>query len=588
MSKPIVRIAPSPTGNLHIGTARTALFNYLYAHKMGGQFLVRIEDTDKARSTKEFEQNILDGLKALGLNHDDEITHQSKRTDLYKQKLEQLLKEGKAYISQETEGESKEVIRLKNPGTQITFKDLIKGEITFDTTELKDFVIAKNLEEPLYHLAVVIDDAEMGVTHVIRGEDHISNTPRQILIQEALGYQRPEYAHIPLILAPDRSKLSKRHGATGVGEYLSQGYLPAALVNFMALLGWSPQAGEQGTDEEVFSLAELVERFSLEAVQTSGAIFNLEKLNWLNREHLRRLPAQEQTDYVLTALPNKNPDVIAKITSLIIDKASNWDEIKKMDEAGELSYFFTAPNPSKELLKTTAHLPKVVELLEKIDAKDWNAENIKAAIWDFASDVGRGDVLWPMRVALSGREKSPDPFTLAAILGKGETVRRLNRWKMTSYRHKQIKEEVEIGKLANSLLDEIDNIYKPFIESHNFLDAFNPVRILMPLIETSSKIEVHNPKGLLKKLDVPEPELIWLMFRNGLSHHIRPFYLQVNGKRISWAVSHSPNEHYQTEHNVGISPKKLLEDLRKYLVNFLGNTNKIKIQTGLKLIKNIK
>ena len=173
-----VRIAPSPTGNLHLGTARTALFNYLYAHKMGGQFFIRIEDTDKARSTKEFEQNILSGLEALGLKYNAEITHQSERTEIYKQKLEELINSGKAYISQETEGESKEVIRLKNPGTKITFTDLIKGEITFDTTELADFVIAKSLEEPLYHLAVVVDDAAMGVTHVIRGEDHISKIGR--------------------------------------------------------------------------------------------------------------------------------------------------------------------------------------------------------------------------------------------------------------------------------------------------------------------------------------------------------------------------------------------------------------------------
>lgn len=430
------RIAPSPTGNLHIGTARTALFNYLFARKNGGQFLIRVEDTDKARSTKEFEENILTGLTALGLKHDGKITYQSKRTEIYKTKIEELINSGKAYISQETEGESKEVIRLKNPGAKVTFKDLIHGEISFDTTELKDFIIAKSLTEPLFHLAVVIDDAEMGITHVIRGEDHISNTPRQILIQEACGYSRPQYAHIPLILAPDRSKLSKRHGATALTDYLEMGYLPAALVNFMALMGWSPQAkvGEQeGTDQEVFTLDELVEHFSLEAIQKGGAVFNLEKLNWLNREHLRKLPEQEQVNYVLKALPDLNPDVIGKITSLILDKAFNWADIKSMHEAGELSYFFTAPKftlsgaerSSKELLKTTEHLPKVIELLEKIDDKDWTAENIKNAIWDFATEVGRGDVLWPMRVALSGREKSPDPFTLASVLGKEETIRRL-------------------------------------------------------------------------------------------------------------------------------------------------------------------
>lgn len=420
------RLAPSPTGYFHLGTARTALFNYLFAKKNSGQFIVRIEDTDKSRSTKEFEADILNGLEILGLKSDEPITRQSERTAIYKKKIEKLIASGQAYISPEPEGASKEVVRLKNPGAKVTFTDLIHDEITFDTTELGDFVIAKKVDEPLFHLAVVIDDAEMGITHVIRGEDHLSNTARQILIQEALGYPRPQYAHIPLILAPDRSKLSKRHGATALSDYLAQGYLPAALVNFMALLGWSPQAGESGTDQEVFTLEELVERFSLEAIQKSGAVFNLEKLNWLNREHLRRLPVENQIEYVLTALPARDPDVIDKITSLILDKACTWDEIRKLDEAGELDYFFERPTVSKELLRTTEHLPKVVELLEKIDEADWTTENIKAAIWDFASQVGRGDVLWPMRVALSGREKSPDPFTLAATLGKEETIKRLN------------------------------------------------------------------------------------------------------------------------------------------------------------------
>jgi glutamyl/glutaminyl-tRNA synthetase len=255
MNRPVVtRIAPSPTGNLHIGTARTALFNYLFARQNNGKFILRIEDTDRARSTAEFEQNILDGLAALGLKADGKITRQSERIDLYRDKIKQLIDSGRAYVSSESVGTNREVIRLKNDGIQVTFQDLIHGEITFDTTELGDLVIAKKIDEPLFHLTVVVDDAEMGITHVIRGEDHISNTARQILIQEALGYWRPAYAHLPLILAPDRSKLSKRHGATAVSDFLAQGYLPAALVNFMALLGWSPQAGPQGTDQEVFDM----------------------------------------------------------------------------------------------------------------------------------------------------------------------------------------------------------------------------------------------------------------------------------------------------------------------------------------------
>lgn len=431
-SKPRVRIAPSPTGLFHIGTARTALFNYLFAKHYEGEFIVRVEDTDKARSTKEFEQNILDGLDWLGFKA-DEFYRQSERGEIYKQKLQELISADKAYLSTEETGESKEVIRFRNPGKEIIFTDEVHGEIKFDTTELGDFVIAKNLDEPLFHLAVVVDDGELGITHIIRGEDHISNTPRQILIQEALGYQRPIYAHIPLILAGDRSKLSKRHGATSLAEYRDQGFLPEAINNFLALLGWSPQAGKDGTDQEIFTMGELVEKFSLEAIQKSGAIFNLDKLNWLNREHLRRLTPEQQTDYVAAALPNLDKKVLEKITTLILDKATNWEEIKKLEADGELAYFFEVPQVSKELLKNTEHLPKIIELLEKIPESDWNTENIKNAMWDFATQVGRGEVLWPMRVALSGREKSPDPFTLANILGKEETIKRILCWRFHSH-----------------------------------------------------------------------------------------------------------------------------------------------------------
>ena len=212
-NKVITRFPPSPTGTLHIGNVRTALFNYFFARKNKGQFIVRVEDTDKARSKKEYELNMLESLKWLGLSRDGELWHQSERTDIYKKYLNKLIDEGKAYISQETEGENREVVRFKNPNKIVTFTDLIRGEISFDTTELKDFIIARNINEPVYHLSVVIDDFESNITHVIRGDDHVSNTPRQILIGEAIGAPRPIYAHLPLILAKDRSKLSKRkHG----------------------------------------------------------------------------------------------------------------------------------------------------------------------------------------------------------------------------------------------------------------------------------------------------------------------------------------------------------------------------------------
>lgn len=287
--KPVVRFAPSPTGPLHIGGARTALFNYIFAKQTGGKFILRIEDTDKERSKTAYEQDIRDGLAWLGIVPDASY-RQSERTELYQKHLDALLKSGAAYVSREKkkEGEGEvEVVRFKNPNKRVTFHDMVRGEVSFDTTELKDFVIARSVSEPLYHLAVVIDDFEMGITHIIRGEDHISNTPRQILIQEALGAPRPIYAHIPLILATDRSKLSKRkHGeAVSLAHYRAQGIAPEAVVNFLALLGWHPSASDAS---EVLSWNDLIAQFQLERVQKGGAVLDANKLNWLNRQYLKK------------------------------------------------------------------------------------------------------------------------------------------------------------------------------------------------------------------------------------------------------------------------------------------------------------
>lgn len=280
--KIITRFPPSPTGPLHIGNVRTALYNYIFAKKNGGDFIVRIEDTDKARSKKEYEDEMLESLRWLGLKWDGELLHQSERTEIYKKYLQKLIDENKAYISTETEGENREVVRFRNPNKSVKFDDLVRGTVEFDTTELKDFVIAKSVDEPLYHLAVVIDDFESGVTHVIRGEDHISNTPRQILIQEAIGAPRPLYAHLPLILAQDRSKLSKRkHGeSVSLDYYRNKGYTSEAIINYLALLGWNP-----GTEQEIFTLRELINVFDLERVHKGGAIFDEKKLAWVNRKH---------------------------------------------------------------------------------------------------------------------------------------------------------------------------------------------------------------------------------------------------------------------------------------------------------------
>ncbi len=411
MTKVVTRFAPSPTGPLHIGGVRTALFNYLFAKHTGGKFILRIEDTDINRSAVEHEKDILEGLAWLGLTYEN-LYRQSERQDIYMQHLERLIAESYAYWAPDG------VVRFKNPGRRVVFQDEVRGEIEFDTTDLGDFVIARDLYRPLFHLAVVVDDWQMGVTHVIRGEDHISNTPRQILIQEAVGAPRPVYAHIPLILAQDRSKLSKRHGAVSVNDYRREGYLPEALINFLALLGWSP-----GGDQEILSLDELVTKFDLKKVQKSAAVFNLEKLNWLNKEYLKKLPPDVIEREILKYVDNK------KLVSIIAERISKWGDIKEMLNRGELDYFFKTPAYAKSLLKNTAHIEKIIEILQPLKENDFTAAGIKSKIWDYATEHGRGEVLWPMRVALSGREKSADPFSVAEVLGREETLKRLRHAK---------------------------------------------------------------------------------------------------------------------------------------------------------------
>mgnify|MGYP001563603721 FL=1 len=320
-----VRIAPSPTGPLHIGTARTALFNYLFSRRYGGQFIMRIEDTDLERSDAKYEEDILEGLSWLGIAWDEGPYRQSERIEIYRKYIEKLLAEDKAFycfhsvreLEEEKQklmegkkpvlhlceyrtmgaggrtapkdGKSDSIVRFKTPaGKKITWHDAIRGDLSFESDLVGDFSIAKRVDVPLYNFAVVVDDCTMEISHVIRGEDHISNTPKQLLLIEALGFPVPQYAHLPLILGSDRSKLSKRHGATSVAEYRAQGYLPEALFNFMALLGWNP-----GGTEEIFSKEELAKEFSLERVQKSGAVFDIKKLDWMNGEYIRKKSPSE-------------------------------------------------------------------------------------------------------------------------------------------------------------------------------------------------------------------------------------------------------------------------------------------------------
>lgn len=433
-----VRIAPSPTGYFHIGTGRTALYNYLFAKKMGGVFVLRIEDTDKERSTKDFEDDIYASFDWLGLTFDEKYV-QSEHVTRHRELLQKLVDSDKAYISKEPakddSGRVVEVVRLRNPGRSITFNDVVRGDITFDTTELKDFVIARSIDDPLYHFAVVADDGDAHITHVIRGEDHISNTPRQILIQEALGLPRPIYAHLPLILAPDRTKMSKRKHQTSMKDFRAKGYLPDAMVNFMALLGWSP--GE--TEQELYSLEELVQLFSLEHIHKGGAVFNEEKLRWFNGEYLKKMPdedfakeAQVHLKEALSSRVSTEESMLARIVPIVKERISTWGDIASLAEAGEFDYYFAAPTldpariPDKKSTPDEArtHLQHALEQLQSLP-EAFGADEMKNLMWDYATEKGRGAVLWPLRYTLSGRDKSPDPFSLAHVLQKGETERRV-------------------------------------------------------------------------------------------------------------------------------------------------------------------
>ncbi len=435
-----VRFPPSPTGFCHVGTARMAILNYLFAKKHGGTIVFRSEDTDRERSKTEFEEDIKEQLTWLGLSWDD-FERQSERAGIHTEALKRLVAEDKAYISEEPSkndpGVMARVVRLRNPGKSITFTDIIRGDITFDTTELKDFVIARSETDPLYHFAVVMDDHDMGVTHVIRGEDHISNTPRQILIQEALGFPRPEYAHYPLHLGADKSKLSKRTGDVAVKSYREKGILPEALLNYIAILGWTPPS-----EREIIGLDEMIAEFDLKDLHKSGAVFDMEKLRWYNREYLRVMGDDEYRASALTVLKDAlsaksiawDQMIGEKLLPILRERVSVWEDIREQVLEGEYDYFFAEPAPNAQLIPqkgddtatAAKHLAHVYEVLQATAPESFNdASRLKDIMWDYATDAGRGSVLWPLRFALSGRAKSPDPFTIASLIGREATLRRI-------------------------------------------------------------------------------------------------------------------------------------------------------------------
>ncbi len=461
-----VRIAPSPTGPFHVGTARTALFNYLFARKNNGAFVLRIEDTDKARSKKCFEKDIFESLEWLGLKPDESPVNggpygpyrQSERTLTYQEYIQKLLEQGKAFYCF-TKKESKKsyrvfwspdrdlslkeayakikageeyVIRFKTPRNKnIVFDDIIRGKLEFNTNTIGDFAIAKSEKEPLYNLAVVVDDWQMKISHIIRGEDHISNTPKQILIQDALGAGRPFlYAHLPLILGPDKAKLSKRHNPVALQQYRQEGYLPEAMVNFMALLGWNP-----GTEQEIFSLKDLISQFSLERVQLSGAVFNIKKLNWLNAYYLRKIPFSRLVEL---AQPYFQKDFFSLKSSRQILEVCR-ERLKKISDLPECAQpFLGVANYSPSLLswkdmdknEIRQSLEISLHFFKEAKSSNFQEESLKNALLSKAREFfpeDRGRLLWPLRVALTGLEKSPSPFEVAAVLGKSETIRRIQK-----------------------------------------------------------------------------------------------------------------------------------------------------------------
>lgn len=437
-----VRFPPSPTGEWHFGNIRTFVFNYLFAKQNNGQIVLRFEDTDTERNKPGADISQIEILKKMGMDFDEGPYYQSQRKDIYTKELERLIAEGKAYEAEENQSKTGRVVRIKNSIRDITWNDLIKGPITISTNSFcdesgnPDFIIARSISDPLYHFTVVVDDALMGITHVLRGEDHVTSTPRQIIILEALGSEIPLYGHLPTILGENKKKLGKRNGAIPVREYFEKGYIADALLNAISLLGWNP-----GDEREIFTREELISAFSLERVQKNPAIFTGEKLDYINKEHLKKMSPSEIDSQITKRIPIlfQNHTLVSKVIPLIFERISKWNDVDDLFEQGEFVYIFQKPTiedamalicPAKmrkdvavSLEEIKNHLNQLQHLLSGVN--EFNYETIKNALWDYASLHGRGIVLWAMRFSLSGKEKSVDPFLIAEIIGKEETLSRL-------------------------------------------------------------------------------------------------------------------------------------------------------------------
>ena len=475
-----VRFAPSPTGPFHIGGARSALFNWLLARHTGGKFLVRIEDTDLARSSRESEENIKESLRWLGLDWDEGIDvggengpyRQTERLPLYKKEVERLIAEGKAYYcyctqeeleeerkSQLAEGKTpvyggrcqhlseeerqkyeaegrKPVVRLRVPTDEVyAFDDMVRGHVEFQSSGVGDFIIMKSDGIPVYNFAVVIDDALMKCTHVIRAEEHLSNTPRQIAIYRALGYPIPKFGHISLILGADHKKMSKRHGATSVTAYKEMGYLPDAMVNYLALLGWAPKG-----EEEIFSRGELIREFSMDRVSSNDAVFDIQKLNHINFQYMKKLSAEELTDFLLPFLEKagyvtgplsvEKRAWLLKVTEFLRDRISYGAEAPE-----QMKMFFTDVPPFTDeevvsIMKKETSATILARYIEAIEsAADFTEEALTESFKALMKETGiKGrDAFEPVRVALTGVTKGPGMYTMMILFGKEETLSRLHK-----------------------------------------------------------------------------------------------------------------------------------------------------------------
>ena len=473
-----VRIAPSPSGNLHVGTARTALFNYLYAKKVGGKFVLRIEDTDLERSNAEYTQNIYDSLKALGLQWDEGPDvggdygpyQQSERFDIYPKYAQMLIDKGFAYecfcTQEELDAEKEQSIAQKKAHVysgkcrhlteeqkaqyraegrkpsirfhvpkdkKIVFNDMVKGELDFDSNLIGDFVIMKSNGTPTYNFAVVIDDMEMKISNIIRGEDHISNTPKQILIYEALGAKVPQFGHLGMILAPDRSKLSKRHGATAVSEFVEKGYLTEALINFVALLGWSPSDGV-----EIKSLDEIVKDFRINEVSSSNSVFEYDKLNWMNGQYIKKMPLPELTKRIMPYLKAYDTSIYDEKTLEKIVEVTREPITVLSEMTDAVKYFFGEDvefedEVYEKHIKSELGQKVLKKAMEEFEGWDFdNEEKLHEQLADFRAffkeqGIKPKETMWAIRAAVTGRTHGADMVSTLLILGKDKVRRRMQK-----------------------------------------------------------------------------------------------------------------------------------------------------------------